>query len=115
MQSPWVFDVDLPEFEQRVIDASHEQAMIVDLWAEWCPPCLAISPILEQAVQEYDGEVLLAKVEVDKDDNMKIAGRFQARGFPTILLLRNGEEQGRFSSARPLSYVLEFIDQYKDG
>lgn len=104
-----VYVVDLEDFESRVIDASYQRPILVDLWAEWCPPCLVIGPILEKVVEEYAGTVALAKVEVDEGENMKIAGRYQARGFPTILLIQNGEEKGRFAGAKPQSFIEDFI------
>lgn len=105
-----IFDVDLENFEEKVLLASNETPVLVDLWAEWCSPCLVIAPILKQFINEYDGEIKLAKVEVDEDENMKLAGRYQVRGFPTILLISNGEEIARFSGAKPLSFIREFVD-----
>ena len=52
----------------------------------------------------------LAKVEVDEGDNMKIAGRYQARGFPTVMLFVGGEEVDRFSGAKPLSFIRDFVE-----
>jgi thioredoxin 1 len=109
---PYVMDVDLPDFEERVLKQSHSIPVLVDFWAEWCGPCLVIAPNLVRAVEECEGKVLLAKVEVDEGENMKLAGRYNVRGFPTIMLFRNGEPQGHFTSARPLHFIREFIDQH---
>lgn len=106
----WIFNVDLEQFDDRVLLASHETPVLVDLWAEWCSPCLVIAPILKQLIEEYDGDLLLAKVEVDEDENMKLAGRYQVRGFPTIILISKGEEAARFSGAKPLSFIRDFVD-----
>ncbi|MBU1664047.1 MAG: thioredoxin family protein, partial [Gammaproteobacteria bacterium] len=54
------------------------------------------------------------KIEVDEDDNMKIAGRYGARGFPTVLLFKNGEEVARFHYAKPEHFVREFIEAHLD-
>lgn len=105
-----IFDVDLDAFEEKVLLASQETPILVDLWAEWCSPCLVIAPILKQLIEEYDGRLKLAKVEVDEEENMKLAGRYQVRGFPTILLIHQGEEIARFSGAKPLSFIREFVD-----
>jgi len=107
-----IFDVDLEQFEERVIIASNETPVLVDLWAEWCSPCLVIAPILKQLIEEYNGNLKLAKIEVDENENMKLAGRYQVRGFPTILLISNGEELARFSGAKPLSFLREFVDEH---
>ncbi len=103
-------DVDVEQFDDRVIAASSEKPVLVDLWAEWCSPCLVIAPLLKKLVVEYEGEIKLAKVEVDEGENMKLAGRYQVRGFPTILLIIDGEEVARFSGAKPLSFLREFIE-----
>jgi thioredoxin 1 len=107
-----VYNASLESFEEVVIEASHQRPVLVDLWADWCPPCLVIAPVLEKVVGEYAGRVALVKVEVDAGDNMKIAGRYRVRGFPTVLLIEGGEEIGRFSSARPAHFVREFIEQH---
>ena len=106
-----IFDVDLEDFEKQVMNASHEKPVLVDLWAEWCSPCLVIAPLLKRLLEEYDGELLLAKVEVDEGENMKLAGRYKVRGFPTVLLINKGEEVARFSGAKPLSFLRDFIDE----
>ena len=107
-----VFDVHLEDFEQRVIAASHETPVVVDFWAAWCAPCLMIAPNLVKAVEELNGAVLLAKLEVDEGDNMKLAGRYNVRGFPTIMLFRDGEPRAHFSSAKPLQYIRSFLAQH---
>lgn len=105
-----IFDVDLEQFDEMVIKASSETPVLVDLWAEWCSPCLVIAPVLKKLVNEYGGEIKLAKVEVDEGENMKLAGHYKVRGFPTVLLIMNGEEVARFSGAKPLSFLRNFID-----
>ena len=107
-----VYNASLETFEEFVIGDSHRRPVLVDLWADWCPPCLVIAPVLEKVVRDYGGRVALVKIEVDAGDNMKIAGRYRVRGFPTILLIEAGEEAGRFSSARPAHFVREFIEQH---
>ena len=109
-----IYNAGLDDFEEKVIKASHQQPILVDLWAEWCAPCRVIAPMLEKALAEYEGKILLAKVEVDEDENMKLAGQYQVRGFPTIILFQNGKEVGRFSGAKPLQFILNFIDEHAD-
>ena len=110
----YVFDTDVHHFETDVIEASKHHLVLVDLWADWCGPCHFLSPVLEKVIPTYDGKVKLAKVEVDEGDNMKIAGRHGARGFPTVLLYKNGEVVDRFHSAKPEHFVREFIDAHLD-
>lgn len=106
----FIFDIDLDDFQEKVIKVSYEKPVLVDFWAEWCSPCLFIAPVLSDVMNDYDGDVLLAKLEVDEGENMKLAGQYQVRGFPTIIMFQNGEEQARFSSARSKSYIEAFIE-----
>jgi putative thioredoxin len=85
--------------------------MLVDLWAEWCAPCLVIAPVLKQVITDHAGRLHLAKVEVDVGENMKLAGHYRVRGFPTVILFENGTEQGRFHGARPARFVETFIEE----
>ena len=106
-----IFDVDLEQFDDKVIKASDEIPVLVDLWAEWCSPCLVIAPLLKQLVEEYEGKLKLAKIEVDEGENMKLAGHYKVRGFPTIILIIKGEEVARFSGAKPLSFLRNFVNE----
>jgi putative thioredoxin len=109
--SETIYDVHLDDFDKKVLQASHERPVIVDFWAEWCSPCLVIDPVLREVVSSYAGKVALARLEVDEGDNMKLAGRYQVRGFPTIILFHNAEVMDRFSSARPKQFIDSFISK----
>lgn len=106
------FEVTVDDFDQKVIAASHDRPVMVDFWAEWCPPCVALDPALKQVLGEYAGRVLLGKVEVD--DNMKLAGHYQLRGFPTVLLFKDGEIVDRFHGAKPVQFLREFLEPHLD-
>jgi len=106
-----IYNVSLDDFERKVIEASRQRPILVDLWADWCSPCIVIAPILNQVIERLEGRVALAKVEVDEAENMKLAGRYRVRGFPTVILFQNGEEKARFSSARPASFIDNFIHE----
>ena len=112
MSQTLIFDVNEAEFQTQVLDASQANPILVDFWADWCPPCIVLSPVLERVVNGYGGKIRLAKVEVDEGENMRLAGRYGLRGFPTVILLVNGEEKGRFSSARADGWVKQFIDEH---
>jgi len=73
-------------------------------------PCLVIAPILDKVLKEYESEVVYSKLEVDEGENMKLAGRYQVRGFPTIMLFRDGKEIDRFSGAKPAQFIEQFIE-----
>lgn len=107
-----IFDTDTHHFAADVLEASNFNLVLVDLWADWCGPCHFLTPVLSRVVPSYGGKVKLAKVEVDEGDNMKIAGQNGARGFPTVLLYKNGEVVDRFHGAKPEHFVREFIDKH---
>ena len=110
--SPHTIDVNEDDFALRVITASTGTPVLTDFWADWCPPCRALTPVLERLADEYAGRFTLAKIEAD--ENMKLAGRYQLRGFPTAILFVNGEPVDRFSGARTPDYVREFLDRHLD-
>lgn len=109
----FVMDIDgFADFDNRVLQASAQHPVLVDFWADWCSPCLALDPLLKAVVSEYHGKVLLAKVDTDEDENLKLAGRYKVRGFPTVVLIEHGEEVARFSSMRPKPFLRTFIDSH---
>jgi thioredoxin len=110
--APHTIDVNEDDFAEHVLAASSTTPVLVDFWADWCSPCRVLTPVLERLVAEYGGRFVLAKVEAD--ENMKLAGRYRLRGFPTAILFINGEPVDQFSSARPPDYVREFLDRHLD-
>jgi len=110
--SPDIFDVSFEDYDEKVIAASHDVPILVDLWADWCMPCLVIAPKLKVLIEECRGRLRLAKLEVDAGENMRLAGKYKVRGFPTVILFINGEEKARFHGARPLSFLREFVEDH---
>lgn len=109
---PHIYTASEHDFKANVLEASRQTPVLVDFWADWCGPCTALTPVLEKLAAEYDGRFRLAKVEVDEGENMRLAGHYRLRGFPTVLLFRDGEEVARFASARPVHWVREFLDEH---
>ncbi|MCG7947635.1 MAG: thioredoxin domain-containing protein [Candidatus Thiodiazotropha taylori] len=107
---PYIHNVDEAGFSQQVIQRSHQVPVLVDFWAEWCAPCITLAPALERVVGEYEGRIELAKVEVD--DNMRLAGRYRLRGFPTVILFIDGEERGRFHGSRASHWIRQWIVEH---
>lgn len=85
------------DFAQVVLGA--ETLAIVDLWADWCRPCHMLAPTIERLAAEYEGRVLVAKLDVD--ENQATAGRYGVRSIPTVLFLRNGKEIDRMVGVQP--------------
>lgn len=106
-------DVTEQNFDECVLRASHDKPVLIDFWAEWCSPCLVLAPVLERVLEDYGDELVFGKVEVD--DNMRLAGRYRLRGFPTVILYRDGEEAGRFHGAQPAHVIREFLDRHLFG
>jgi len=104
------FDVEEANFDERVVARSHEVPVLLEIGAEWCSPCRVLGPMLEKLVKEYDGKFVLAKV--DADENMRIAGRHQAKGFPTVIAYSHGQEIDRFHSAQTEGFLRRFIDGF---
>ena len=98
------------DFDELVVARSQEIPVLLDIGAEWCSPCRVLGPMLERLVKEYDGKFVLAKV--DADENMRIAGRHQARGFPTVIAYSRGQEIDRFHSAQTEGFLRRFLDSF---
>jgi putative thioredoxin len=104
----YTYDVEEADFDQLVVARSHNAPVLLDIGAEWCAPCRVLTPRLEKLAADYAGAFLLAKV--DADENMRIAGRHQVRGFPTVIAYCRGEETARFTSNQADSFLRNFID-----
>jgi putative thioredoxin len=104
-----VFDVDEAQFEQRVIERSRELPVVVDFWAEWCGPCRTLSPALEAAAAKREGELELAKV--DTDANQQLSAAFGIRGIPAVMAFRDGHIVDQFTGAIPPAQVERFFDR----
>lgn len=111
-QPDFILDTDLEGFDAQVIEASKTLPVVVDFWADWCPPCRALTPVLERVAKSYEGRLRLVKIEVDDGANMKLAGRYGLKGFPTVLLFIDGEIKGRFSGARAEHWVKDFLAEH---
>jgi len=90
-----IVDVTAETFQSQVIEASMQKLVLLDFWATWCNPCKQLIPVLVKLANEYDGQFLLAKVDIDQ--NKELAEHFQVRSVPTVKLVRNGQIVDEFS------------------
>ena len=94
------------EFEKTVLQS--EVPVIVDFWAPWCTPCKMIMPMLENIAQEYDGKLIVAKVNTD--ENPKWAIRYGIQGIPTLLFISNGKAIGQQVGVAPAQVIKSKTD-----
>lgn len=102
-----VYDVSTQDFEDKVMRASLEAPVIVDFWAPWCGPCKQLMPVLERLVRETNGEVLLAKVNID--ENQQLAAMLRIQSVPTVYAFYQAQPIDAFQGNLPESQLREFI------
>lgn len=109
-ESSYVSAATAAEFQEQVIQRSHEVPVLVDFWAAWCGPCRSLTPVLHDIVAELKGAVRL--VTVDTDQEMELARQLQIRSLPTVKLFRDGRVVDEFMGALPASRVHAFLAPY---
>ncbi len=98
-----VVTLDAGNFEREVLQS--DQPVLVDFWADWCPPCKAIAPLIEELATEFEGVASVGQVDVDA--NKSLAERYTIGSIPTLLFFRNGEIVDRIQGAAPKREISE--------
>ncbi len=107
----FVFDVaGAEQFEQLVVQNSMHKAVLVDFWAQWCAPCKVLMPILEKITASYQGELLLAKVDCDVEQD--IVARLGVKSLPTVVLFKDGKPVDGFTGAQGESDIRALLAKY---
>jgi thioredoxin 1 len=96
-------------FKTEVLDS--DKLSVVDFWAEWCGPCRAIGPVIEELAKEYEGKVKIGKVNVDH--NPQISTNYGITSIPAILFIKNGEIVDKLVGAQPKSNFVKKIEALK--
>ena len=97
------FEITDSNFQTEVLDSP--KVTMIDFWAEWCGPCRAITPIVEELAKEYDGKAIIGKLNVD--ENPEVTVKYGVRSIPTILFIKNGEVVDKQVGAVPKSVLEE--------
>ena len=97
-------------FQADVLVNSNERPVLVDFWAEWCGPCKSIAPLLEQIANEYDGRLLVVKVDTDAEQGL--AQQYGIRSLPTMMIFRDGEVVEQIIGAQPLSAIKAAVEPF---
>ncbi|HYN13702.1 MAG TPA: thioredoxin TrxA [Burkholderiales bacterium] len=106
MSSKGIRQVTDDTFDPEVLKS--ETPVLVDYWAEWCGPCKSIAPILDELAKEYEGRLVIAKINVD--ENQQVPAKFGIRGIPTLMLFKNGNVEATRVGALSKSQLTAFLD-----
>lgn len=100
-------DVTDATFQSDVVELSHTVPVVVDFWAPWCGPCKSLTPILERATAATQGQVVLAKVNID--ENPGVTQAFHVQSIPAVFILKNGKVIHNFTGGQSDQYVQELV------
>jgi thioredoxin len=94
-------------FDKEVLEKSNKKPVIVDFWAPWCPPCLMLAPVLEEAVKSFKGKVILVKANTN--DCRAKAEDYRVKAIPNIKLFKKGRIVGEFVGFKPKEEIINWL------
>jgi thioredoxin 1 len=104
-------DATEQDFDEIVM--KNDKPVLVDFWAPWCAPCKALAPTLDELAAEYADEMEIVKVDIEA--NPKLAERFEVRGIPLLMVVKDGAETARTFGTMSRSRLDAFVDQHIGG
>ena len=105
----YIFDVDENTFVEKVIEQSADKIIIADFWAPWCAPCKQLTPVLEEIINETEGLIRLAKINIDK--NQQLAAQLKIQSIPTVIAFHKKQIVNGFQGVQPKPKIIEFIEK----
>lgn len=97
------------DFDSSVIEASHDRVVLVDFWAEWCGPCKALAPVLEEVAEARADSLKVVKVDVDTEQ--RLAQNHGVRALPTLVIFHQGQAAGQLVGLQSADSILEAVDR----
>jgi putative thioredoxin len=105
-----IINIDLDNFQSVILEASQHKLVMVDFWADWCEPCKNLMPVLEKLATERAGDLILAKVNCD--EQQQIAMQFGVRSLPTVILVKDGQPVDGFAGVQSETEIRALLDQH---
>ena len=104
-----ISEINEAEFEEKVLNASSDNLILVDFWAPWCGPCKQLTPLLEKIINKAKGKVKLVKINID--ENQQIAAQLKIQSIPAVFAFKDNKPVDAFQGVIPERKIVEFIEK----